>query len=111
MHDVERHARGFDFAALGTIDETARQKHEQFDIMWIVELGKALLVLVRKAGAINLQARLDVSKPFDLLMGQLRMVARNCEESSGHPRKPGWRRIVIALKEKSKTILIRVEFD
>ena len=56
MHDVERRARGFGFAALGTIDETARQKHEQFDIMRIVELCEALLVLVREAGAINLQA-------------------------------------------------------
>jgi len=111
MHDVERHARGFDFAALGTIDETARQKHEQFDIMRIVELCEALLVLVREAGAINLQDTLDVAQPFDLLGRQLQVVACYCEERSGHPRKPGWWQTFIALKEKSKTILIRVEFD
>ena len=36
---------------LGTIDKTARQKHEQFDIVWIVELCETLLVLVGEAGA------------------------------------------------------------
>src|SRR5262249_7965173 len=33
------------------------------------------------------------------------------EEGSGHARKPGWWRTSIALKEKSKTIRVRVEFD
>ena len=39
------------------------------------------------------------------------MVACYREERSGHPRKPGWWRTGIALKEKSKTILIRLELD
>src|SRR5262245_43000862 len=99
MHDVERRARRFGVGTLGTIDETARQKHQQFDIVRIVKLGEALLVLVREAGPINLQATLDGPQPFDLFGRQLHMVACYCEKCSSHPRKPSWRRITIALNE------------